>query len=73
MLKQEALLPGTSALPRGTVEVSHYGRSILVRHRDRAGTTTQRRFGSRDDAMAHFWIAAERLQAEAQGCQDLTN
>jgi len=66
MLKQEALLLGTHALPRGTVEVSHYGRSILVRVRQLTGSTTQRRFGTPQEAMRHFWDSADRLKSEVE-------
>ena len=65
-LRQEALLPGTHALPRGTVEVSHYDNSILVRTRQRDGMTTQRKFKTCQEAMVHFWVAAERLEREVR-------
>lgn len=68
MLKQERLLPGTDALPRSTVEVQHYGRSLLVRSRDATGSTTQHRFATPTEAMLEFWQAADQLQHQAREC-----
>jgi hypothetical protein len=64
--KAEALLPGTDALPTATVEVANYRGKILVRHRDRAGTTTRQTFTDPDEAMRHLWKCADQLRTESR-------
>jgi hypothetical protein len=64
MKKAEALLPGTDALPTATVEVATYQNKILVRYRDRTGSTTRQTFTHPDEAMTHFWKCADLLRAE---------
>jgi len=64
MNKAEALLPGTEALTTATVEVATYHNKILVRYRDRTGSTTRQTFTDPHEAMRHFWKCAHQLRTE---------
>jgi hypothetical protein len=56
--KQESLLPGTRALPRGTVEWSEYHGKELIRYRRPDGITWQKSTADKEEAWKTFqtWL-----------------
>lgn len=62
-MKQEALLPGTDAIRRGTVEITRRGKRWLVRYKRRDGTVWQRQFADLNQAHRQFLAWADELQA----------
>jgi hypothetical protein len=65
-MRQEALLPDTKAIPRGTVEVRNYQGKILVRCKHLDGLVERQTFTDADAAHAYTWNCAERLRQEAR-------
>jgi hypothetical protein len=65
-MKQENLLPGTRALPRGTVEWSSYKGRELIRYRRLDGETWQRITGP-GEAAKFFQECVKNLAAVVQG------
>lgn len=51
----EALLPGTDAITKGTVEWSHYRGGYLVRFRPIDGSARQHTTKDKDDCNQQFW------------------
>ncbi len=65
----EQLLPGTRALPRGTVEESKYNGRYLVRVRHQNGITEREHFDNAAAAHEYALRKAEDLAAEARTAQ----
>jgi hypothetical protein len=63
---QEALEPGSQALPRGTVEVVPVGGRWRVRYRSCSGHVLRRTFSSVDEANIQFWAWVKDLKLEAR-------
>ena len=64
MIRQEALLPGTRAIPRGTVEFE-CRQKVLIRYKNLAGNVWQRQIEDREEAGRVFWGFVENLRSEA--------
>ncbi|HEV2498607.1 MAG TPA: hypothetical protein VGY31_03390 [Terriglobia bacterium] len=62
----EALLPGTDAITRGTIEWSAYQGKSLVRYRDVAGSVHRQAFKTADEAQPFFLECVNRLRVEAK-------
>jgi len=63
---QEALLPGTKAIMKATVEIGHYRRGYLVRYKNLAGVAQQRTLKDRDAAHAQFIEFVTALERECR-------
>jgi len=64
VIKQEALLPNTRAIPRGTVEFE-CRRKVLIRYKSLNGNVWQRQILDREEANDIFWGFVENLRSEA--------
>jgi hypothetical protein len=63
-MPSEALLPGTNAISRGSVESVPYRGKRLVRYRNLAGYVMQRQFRDPDEAHRYFLECVGRLKEE---------
>ena len=64
---QENLLPGTDAIPRGSVQTSAFGGKTLVRYKDLKGHVMRRVIADPDAAHAQFleWVNSLRESLKA--------
>ncbi len=63
---QEALLPGTKAIMKGTVEWNSYRHGYLVRYKSCGGSVQQRQFQDREQANAQFWRFCDEMAREVR-------
>ena len=63
-MRQEALLPNTRAIPRGTVEFESRQKA-LIRYKSLNGSTWQRQIIDREEAFRVFRGFVENLRREA--------
>ena len=71
MQYREALLPGTDALPRQTVEWKGYFGKHLVRYRTQSGSIFRVQTADREEADARFWSFVERLRQEVKASRGM--
>lgn len=62
-MEQEALLPGTRAIPRETVEFECHHK-VLIRYKALNGNTWQRQILDREEANRVFWGFVENFRSE---------
>ena len=65
----ESLLAGTDALPCNTVEAVTRGDKILVRYRDRNGSTLRQLFTDREAAHVYTWQCVEKMRRQFRAAE----